>query len=67
LVIFFEPLLNFNPKNFKFKPEPDNQLRHNIIPFNDNNDFAIKFKSGREMARFFDIDGKNVRSSISSG
>lgn len=67
LVISFEPLLNFNPKDFNFKPEPDNQLRQNIILFNDNNEFAFEFNSGREMARFFGVDGKIVRSSISRG
>lgn len=53
-----------NFSEYKEKPEGDNQLRKHIIVFNKDNEIVFEFKSGREMARFFKIDGKVARAAI---
>jgi hypothetical protein len=45
----------------------DNQIRKEVILFNEDNEPVYEFKSGREMARYFKIDGKVARAAILEG
>jgi hypothetical protein len=45
----------------------DNQIRKHITVFNLENEEIIEFKSGREMANYFKIDGKVARNAIAKG
>lgn len=67
LIFSLEPLVANNFSEYKEKPEGDNQLRKHIIVFNKDNEIVFEFKSGREMARFFKIDGKVARAAIAKG
>ena len=67
LVLSFEPLLVDNLLEYKEKPAGDNQLRKHIVVYNQNNEVIIEFKSGREMANYFKIDGKVARAAIAQG
>lgn len=67
LILSFEPLSLYNFGEYSNKPEGDNQLRKNIIVFNEYNEPVFEFKSGREMARYFKIDGKVARAAIAKG
>ena len=49
------------------KPALDNQLRKHIIVYNQDNEIVTEFKSGREMAKYFQIDGKVARAAIAKG
>jgi len=67
MIISFEPISPESFSEYSYKPEADNQLRKNIIVFNEENEPVFEFKSGREMARFFGIDGKIARAAIANG
>ena len=64
LILSFEPLAVNNISEYKEKPEGDNQLRKHIVLFNKDNEIVFEFKSGRDMARFFKIDGKVARAAV---
>ena len=42
-------------------------MRKQIIVYNKDNEIVMEFKSGREMARHFQIDGKIARTAIAKG
>jgi adenylate kinase family enzyme len=67
LILSFEPLLVDNFSEYQEKPTGDNQLRKHIVVYNKNNEVIIEFKSGREMAKYFRIDGKVARAAIANG
>jgi hypothetical protein len=66
LILSFEPL---RPEDFQGFTQPvvDNQLWKNVIVFNEDNEPVFEFKSAREMARHFEIDGKVARAAIAKG
>ena len=67
LVLSLEPLLVDNFSEYSEKPTGDNQLRKHIVVYNKDNEVIIEFKSGREMAKYFQIDGKVARAAIAIG
>ena len=67
LVLSFEPFTQESLVLFTNKPIADNQLRKEVIVFNEENELAYVFKSGREMARHLKIDGKVARAAILEG
>ena len=71
LILSFEPILSIvdNFSVYSEKPTGDNQLRKHIVVYNEDNEVIIEFKSGREMARYFQIDGhpKVAREAIALG
>lgn len=67
LILSFEPLLVYNLYEYQEKPTGDNQLRKHIVVFNKDNEVIIEFKSAREMAKYFQIDGKVARAAIAKG
>jgi hypothetical protein len=67
LALSFEPISPEVLAAFSEKPVGDNLARREIIVFNENNELVYEFKSGREMARYFGIDGKVARSAILEG
>jgi hypothetical protein len=67
LILSFEPLLPDSFLEYQDKPESNNLLRKNIIVINQDNEPLFEFKSAREMARFFHIDGKVARAAIAKG
>jgi len=67
LVLALEPLLVENFSEYSEKPTGDNQLRKHVVVYNKDNEVIIEFKSGREMARHFQIDGKIARAAIAIG
>jgi hypothetical protein len=67
LILSFEPLLIDNFSEYKEKPAGDSQLRKHIVVYNQDNEVIIEFKSGREMANYFQIDGKVARAAIALG
>lgn len=66
-ILSFEPLRVDKRKFYIEKPKGDNQLRKLITVYNQDNDIFLEFKSGREMARYFNIDGKVARAAIAKG
>jgi hypothetical protein len=67
LILSFESLLEEDFIEYQEKPAGDNQLRKHIIVYHKDNEILAEFKSGREMARFFQIDGKVARAAIAKG
>lgn len=67
LILSFEPLLVDNFSEYQEKPTGDNQLRKHIVVYNQDNEVITEFKSGREMAKYFQIDGKVARAAIAKG
>ena len=83
LVLSFEYLKVDDVVSYTEKPSGDNQIRKEVIPglrpgrgspkgrgprlFNEDNEPVYEFKSGREMARYFKIDGKVARAAILEG
>ena len=69
LILSFEPILSIveNFAEYSEKPTGDNQLWKHIVVYNEDNEVIIEFKSGREMARYFQIDGKVARAAIAQG
>lgn len=67
LILSFEPLVADSFSEYHEKPVGDNQLRKHIIVLNQDNEAVCEFKSAREMARFFKIDGKLARAAIVKG
>lgn len=67
LIISFEYLIVDNFTEYREKFVGDSQIRKHIIVYNDDNDVVAEFKSGREMARYFQIDGKLARTAIANG
>jgi len=65
--ISFEPISADDLKNFIEKPTGDSQLRKHITVYNKDNEILTVFKSGREMAKYFNIDGKIVRAALTKG
>jgi hypothetical protein len=63
----FESLDEKDFGEYKEKPAGDNQVRKHVIVYNQDNEIVAEFKSGREMARFFQIDGKVARAAIAKG
>jgi hypothetical protein len=66
-IISFEPINEDEFKNYIEKPVGDNQLRKHITVYNLDNEIVTEFKSGREMAKYFNIDGKVARAAITKG
>ncbi len=70
-ILSFEPLVadDFRAiaKKYQEKPVGDNQVRKHITVYNQDNEVVTEFKSGREMARYFRIDGKVARAAIAKG
>ena len=66
-IISFEPVNQDQFKYYLEKPVGDNQLRKHITVYNLDNEIVTEFKSGREMAKYFNIDGKVARAAISKG
>lgn len=64
-ILSFEPVESFN--EYREKLVGDNQLRKHITVYNQDNEIVTEFKSGREMARYFQIDGKVARAAITKG
>ena len=67
LVLSFESLEEQDFFEYQEKPTADSQLRKHVIVYNEDNEVVVEFKSGREMARYFQIDGKVVRAAIAKG
>ena len=57
--------MNFT--EYQEKSVGDSQIRKHIIVYNDDNEIVAEFKSGREMAKYFQIDGKLARTAIAKG
>jgi hypothetical protein len=66
-ILSFEPLTKDDFNKYTEKPIGDNQLRKHIVVYNLDNEIVTEFKSGREMARYFQIDGKVARAAIAKG
>lgn len=66
-IIAFEPINEDEFKNYSLKPAGDNQLRKQVTVYNQINEVVIVFKSGREMARYYNIDLKVARAGITKG
>lgn len=64
LVLSFESLVEEDFFEYQEKPTGDSQLRKHVIVYSQENEVVAEFKSGREMARYFQIDGKVVRAAI---
>lgn len=67
LILSFESLLEEEFSEYQEKPTGDSQLRKHVIVYNQDNEVVSEFKSGREMARYFQIDGKVARAAIAKG
>jgi hypothetical protein len=67
LILSFEPLLVEDFSDYQEKSAGDSQLRKHIVVYNQDNEVVIEFKSGREMANYFKIDGKVARAAIALG
>ena len=67
LVLSFESLVEEDFSEYQEKPAGDSQLRKYVIVYNQDNEVVAEFKSGREMARYFQIDGKVARAAIAKG
>lgn len=66
-VLSFESLVEEDFAEYRVKPAGDSQLRKHVIVYNQDNEIVAEFKSGREMARYFQIDGKIARAAIAKG
>ena len=66
-IISFEPIDADDLKNYIEKPVGDSQLRKHITVYNLDNEIVTEFKSGREMAKYFNIDGRVARAAIALG
>lgn len=66
-ILSFEPILTDDFEKYTEKPIGDNQLRKHITVYNLDNEIVTEFKSGREMAKYFQIDGKVARYAITKG
>ena len=55
------------PRLPREKPKGDSQIRKHITVYNLDNEIVTEFKSGREMAKYFNIDGKVARAAIAKG
>ena len=66
-VLSFESLVEEDFFGYQEKPVGDSQLRKHVIVYNQDNEVVAEFKSGREMARLFQIDGKVARAAIAKG
>lgn len=66
-IISFEPIGADDFKNYIEKPIGDSQLRKHITVYNLDNEIVTEFKSGRETAKYFNIDGKVARAAITRG
>nr|YP_009262001.1 GIY-YIG endonuclease [Chrysoporthe austroafricana]AMX22076.1 GIY-YIG endonuclease [Chrysoporthe austroafricana] len=67
LILSFEPLFVENFSEYSEKLTGDNQLRKHVVVYNKDNEVVIEFKSAREMAKYFQIDGKVARAAIAQG
>lgn len=67
IVLSFESLVEEDFSEYQEKPAGDSQLRKHVIVYNQDNEVVAEFKSGREMARYFQIDGKVARAGIAKG
>lgn len=69
IILSFEPLSQDEYLKYQEKPAAagDNQIRKHIEVFNQDSELLMEFKSGREMARYFQIDGKVARLAIAKG
>nr|QID42325.1 GIY-YIG endonuclease [Fusarium culmorum] len=67
LVLSFESLVEEDFAEYQERPTGDSQLRKHIVVYNQDNERVAEFKSGREMARYFQIDGKVARLAIAKG
>lgn len=67
IILSFEPLSKDEYLKYQEKPAGDNQIRKHIEVFNQDYELLMEFKSGREMARYFQIDVKVARAAIAKG
>jgi hypothetical protein len=66
-ILSFEPVITGDFEKYTEKPVGDNQLRKHVAVYNLDNELVTEFKSGREMAKYFQIDGKIARAAIAKG
>ena len=66
-ILSFEPLAADKFYKYMVKPALEYQLRKHIIVYNQDNEIVTEFKSGREMAKYFQIDRKVARAAIAKG
>lgn len=72
-ILSFEPFVAddiraiLQAKKYQEKSPGDNQMRKHITVYNLDNEVVTEFKSGREMATYFRIDGKVARAAIAQG
>lgn len=66
-ILSFEPIDKEKFNKYTIKPTGDNQLRKHITVYNIDNEAVAEFKSGREIARYWKIDGKVARAAIIKG
>lgn len=66
-ILSFEPIVADVFAKYGEKPVGDNQMRKYITVYNQDNEVVTEFKSGREMAKYFQIDGKVARAAIAKG
>lgn len=66
-ILSFEPVIIGDFEKYTEKPVGDNQLRKHVAVYNLDNELVTEFKSGREMAKYFKIDGKIARAAIAKG
>ena len=65
-ILSFEPVITGDFEKYTEKPVGDNQLRKHVAVYNLDNELVTEFKSGREMAKYFQIDGKIARAAIAN-
>jgi len=66
-ILSFEPVITGDFEKYTEKPVGDNQLRKHVAVYSLDNELVTEFKSGREMAKYFQIDGKIARAAIAKG
>ena len=57
LILSFQSLFDEDFSECREKPKGDYQLCKYVTVYNRDNEVVAEFKSGREFARFFQIDG----------
>ena len=70
-ILSFEPIYQTRLRDtmdlYAEKPVSDSQIRKHITVYNQDNEIVTEFKSGRELAKYFQIDGKVARAAITKG
>lgn len=66
-VLAFEPIQGDKFGEYSEKPKRDIQLRSHVTVYNKEGQAIMELKSGRELAKYFNIDNKKARAAIASG